>query len=126
MSYGISSAASSGYLSGQLNGKATIAFKRRIKFTVDGNIAAFDARSMVADVAIKLRLIGFVKNGKNGKVEGEAQGDEDKLNDFISHVKSGLPSGEVAAVEASEIAGQYVKLRDEYKNKFFGGGFKVL
>ncbi|KAI9654531.1 MAG: hypothetical protein M1821_006621 [Bathelium mastoideum] len=91
-----------------------------------GNFGGIDARNLISDVATRLRLFGFITVGSNGLPEGEAQGDEGKLNDLIRHIKGGLPAGEVTGVECTEIRVKSESLIAECKNKLFGGGFKIM
>ncbi|KAL9068811.1 MAG: hypothetical protein Q9157_006378 [Trypethelium eluteriae] len=123
---------------------ASLAYKRRIKFRVQGCFDGDDplyaasvlivlwllglteSRKTISEIASKLHLSGFVKVGPRGLPEGEAQGDEDRLSSFIQRIKRQLPAGHVTDVESSEISAVYETLVAEYKNKFFGGGFRIV
>ncbi|KAL9088193.1 MAG: hypothetical protein Q9165_006320 [Trypethelium subeluteriae] len=133
-----------GPMARQMSGTANIAFKRRvrgmietqnchtssdeskIKFQVQGRFDGDDPLKTISEIALKLRLSGFVKVGPRGLPEGEAQGDEDRLNSFVQRIKRQLPAENVTDVESSEISAKYETLVAEYKNKFFGGGFRVV
>ncbi|KAF2230617.1 hypothetical protein EV356DRAFT_536218 [Viridothelium virens] len=110
----------------QMGSTASLAYKRRIKFRVQGCFDGDDPLKTISEIASKLHLSGFVKVGPRGLPEGEAQGDEDRLSSFIQRIKRQLPAGHVTDVESSEISAVYETLVAEYKNKFFGGGFRIV
>jgi len=49
-------------------------------------------------------VTGFIQNTPDGTVEGEAQGSEDALKEFISHLRKGPPPADVTGVEHSVIS----------------------
>lgn len=66
-------------------------------------------RYYVWQQARHLGLAGYVRNLPDGSVEAEAEGAEDKLNQFIEALKAG-PSGvvvEEVKVEWKEYSGKY-------------------
>lgn len=56
-------------------------------------------RDFVRRNACNLGLTGFVRNLKDGKVEVVAEGEEDKLQDFLTSLKKGSFFSKVEGVE---------------------------
>ncbi|KAI4206545.1 MAG: hypothetical protein LQ346_001035 [Caloplaca aetnensis] len=48
-------------------------------------------------------LTGWVKNTSGGKVEGEAQGDDEGIQKLLKALESGPPAASVTKVDQSEI-----------------------
>lgn len=74
-----------------------------------GRVQGVGFRYYVWHQARHLGLAGYVRNLPDGSVEAGAEGEEDKLNQFIEALKAG-PSGAVVEevkVEWKEYAGKY-------------------
>lgn len=61
-------------------------------------------RSFTEDKARSLNLTGFVKNAEDGKVVGEAQGEQSALDKFVQHLNLGPRAAKVSKVDEKEIA----------------------
>ena len=82
---------------------------KKIKAHISGMVQGVGFRYYVWHQARHLGLAGYVRNLPDGSVEAEAEGEEDKLNQFIKALKAG-PSGavvEVVKVEWKEPGGKY-------------------
>jgi len=76
---------------------------------ISGMVQGVGFRYYVWNHARRLGLAGYVRNLTDGSVETEAEGEEDKLKQFIETLKAG-PSGAVVEevkVEWKEYTGKY-------------------
>jgi len=83
--------------------------KKIVKTHITGMVQGVGFRYYVWHQARHLGLAGYVCNLPDGSVEAEAEGEEDKLNQFIEALKAG-PSGAVVEevkVEWKEYGGKY-------------------
>lgn len=73
-------------------------------------------RSFVAEVALKLGLSGYVRNLHDGTVEVYAEGEKERLEEIIEHLKMGPPAARVEKVAASwsEHTGNYSGFKISY------------
>ncbi|KAF2274007.1 Acylphosphatase [Westerdykella ornata] len=76
---------------------------KRISFKVDGYVQGVNFRSFTQKQANKLGLTGFVRNASDGTVQGEAQGSDETLEDFLQHLHSGPRAATVTGVEHSDM-----------------------
>jgi len=80
-----------------------------ITVNISGIVQGVGFRYYVWHQAKHLGLAGYVRNLSDGSVEAEAEGEEDKIKQFIEVLKAG-PSGAVVEevkVEWKEYAGKY-------------------
>ncbi|KAE9966072.1 hypothetical protein EG328_009197 [Venturia inaequalis] len=68
---------------------------KRITFKVEGEVQVRQAKS--------IGVTGYVQNASDGTVKGEAQGSEDALNEFVSHLNRGPPAASVTGVEHESV-----------------------
>jgi len=68
---------------------------------VSGRVQGVWFRSFVQERALELKLVGFVKNLRDGRVEVVAEGSFDKLELLESALWSGPPLADVVSVEVS-------------------------
>ncbi|KAI9654631.1 MAG: hypothetical protein M1821_005838 [Bathelium mastoideum] len=61
------------------------------------------SRSFTRRQAQSLGVTGFVQNASDGTVQGEAQGPDEKLKEFIGHLNKGPSAAVVNGVNHSEI-----------------------
>ncbi|KAH8809142.1 acylphosphatase [Xylogone sp. PMI_703] len=76
---------------------------KRIFFRVHGDVQGVGFRYYTRKRAVEYGLTGWVKNTSNGKVEGEAQGEESELKKLLKDVDNGPPHSHVVKVEKNEI-----------------------
>jgi acylphosphatase len=80
---------------------------KRYCITVKGKVQGVYYRQSAAEIAIRLKINGFVRNEGNGDVYMEAEGDEEQLKKLVEWCRSGPPRAAVKDVIVQE---------DELKN----------
>lgn len=80
-----------------------------LKARITGMVQGVGFRYYVWHQARHLGLAGYVRNLPDGSVEAEAEGEEDKLNQFIAALKVGASGAVVenVQVEWKEFGGKY-------------------
>ncbi|EXJ95333.1 acylphosphatase [Capronia coronata CBS 617.96] len=76
---------------------------KRIAFTVHGTVQGVGFRDFVQRKATSYGLTGYVKNTPNGKVAGEAQGDEGSLKKLKADLNDGPRLAHVVKLETKEL-----------------------
>lgn len=69
---------------------------------VSGHVQGVFFRASTRDVANQFGIKGSVKNGPDGNVYIEAEGEESQLEKFVTWCKKGPPRAQVDQVEISE------------------------
>ncbi|RAR06424.1 acylphosphatase family protein [Stemphylium lycopersici] len=77
---------------------------KRIQYKVQGEVQGVNFRSFTQKQARSIGVTGFVTNASDGSVQGEAQGSEDKINEFVQHLSRGPPASSVSKVDHSDIS----------------------
>ncbi|CAN9152983.1 unnamed protein product [Alternaria alternata] len=77
---------------------------KRIQYKVEGQVQGVNFRSFTQKQAKSIGVTGFVTNASDGSVQGEAQGNDDKINEFIQHLNKGPSAASVSKVDHSEIS----------------------
>lgn len=75
----------------------------RISFRVHGEVQGVGFRYFTRKKATSYGLTGWVRNVPNNKVEGEVQGEEDVLQNFLKDIGQGPRHAHVVKLEKSEI-----------------------
>ncbi len=73
------------------------------RFAVSGRVQGVGYRFHARDAAARDGLGGFVRNLADGRVEVEAQGDEEAMQRFERALRQGPPAGRVDAVAVTEM-----------------------
>ncbi|KAG5302696.1 hypothetical protein I7I50_02919 [Histoplasma capsulatum G186AR] len=76
---------------------------KRISFRVHGKVQGVFFRDFTRRNANNYNLTGWVRNTPDGKVEGEAQGDEAALSKLLEDLSQGPELARVVKLEKSEI-----------------------
>jgi len=76
---------------------------KRISFLVHGEVQGVGFRYFTQRKAASYGLIGWVRNTRNSKVEGEAQGEDDVLQKFLKDVGRGPSHSHVEKVDKHDI-----------------------
>ncbi len=71
---------------------------KNYQIQVVGKVHGVWFRKYTCDEAIKLSIVGFVRNEKDGSVYVEAEGMESDLNLLLSFLKKGSPMSKVVSV----------------------------
>lgn len=77
---------------------------KRISFRVEGKVQGVNFRSYTQKQAKNIGLTGYVSNASDGSVQGEAQGSDDKIKDFVQHLHKGPSASSVSGVDTSNIS----------------------
>ncbi|BDD62937.1 hypothetical protein MAP00_007890 [Monascus purpureus] len=75
----------------------------RIAFRVHGVVQGVGFRDFTQRRAVYYGLKGWVKNTTDGRVEGEAQGDEDSIQKLLKDIGQGPRLAHVVKVEKKEV-----------------------
>lgn len=70
--------------------------------TVEGKVQGVGYRYFVRARAKELRLNGYVRNGWDGKVEIEAEGEKKDLDTLLDYLRIGPPLARINRVDVSE------------------------
>ncbi len=88
-----------------------------LRATVYGRVQGVFFRAFISRCARELGLTGYVRNLPDGKaVEVQAEGERNKLERLIDHLKDGPPGARVERVETnwSEYTGNYTGFSIRY------------
>jgi len=72
--------------------------QQSISFRITGKVQGVWFRAFTQDKAVSRNISGWVKNDSDGAVIGEAEGIQNKLEEFIDHLEKGSPSSNVEHV----------------------------
>jgi acylphosphatase len=76
---------------------------RRIRAIVSGRVQGVSFRAATCTEARRLGIVGWVKNRDDGRVELEAEGDDDLVTALVEWCHRGPPAARVARVEVEEV-----------------------
>ncbi|EER23941.1 Acylphosphatase family protein [Coccidioides posadasii C735 delta SOWgp] len=76
---------------------------KRVAFMVQGRVQGVFFRDFTQRNANLYGLTGWVRNTTDGKVQGEAQGDEESITKLIEDISRGPRHAQVTKLEKSEI-----------------------
>ena len=85
--------------------------KKRVHIFVSGRVQGVFFRANSKHFAEKLGLTGWVRNLEDGRVEIVAEGEEEKLREFVALVKRGPIT---AKVEGAEV--EWLQALSEFKD----------
>ncbi|KAF1916365.1 Acylphosphatase-like domain-containing protein [Ampelomyces quisqualis] len=77
---------------------------KRISYKVDGEVQGVNFRSYTQRQAKRIGVTGFVTNKSDGSVQGEAQGSDDAIKQFVQHLNKGPSAASVSSVEQNDIS----------------------
>ena len=72
---------------------------KRLECKISGRVQLVMFRDFASRKAKKLGLVGFVQNSDDGSVLAVAEGDQEKLQDFLSHLWRGPVGGRIDDIE---------------------------
>ncbi|KAJ5173196.1 acylphosphatase [Penicillium capsulatum] len=76
---------------------------KRIAFKVHGTVQGVGFRDFTQRCATSYKLLGWVRNTTCGRVEGEAQGDEETIQKFLTQISRGPRLAHVVKLEKREM-----------------------
>ncbi len=75
----------------------------RFRFTVTGRVQGVAFRYATQDNAVRLGLTGWVRNLRNGDVEGEFQGPEAACRELSEWLRKGPPMARVTELKIAPV-----------------------
>ncbi len=89
---------------------------KRVHLLISGRVQGVYYRATAREVARRLGLTGWVRNMPDGRVEAVAEGEEEKLREFIHWCNQGPPAARVEAVAEnwSEATGEFREFSIRY------------
>jgi acylphosphatase len=75
---------------------------KHFKLSVSGKVQGVFFRASTKEAAERLGINGFVRNEPDGSVYIEAEGEEEKLNQFVEWCRVGPPRARVEKLEMIE------------------------
>lgn len=82
---------------------------RQIEAKVYGKVQGVYFRVSAFDRAVELGINGIVRNENDGSVYIKAEGESDKINDFINWLKTGPDKAEVEKLDFKEMPTEGIK-----------------
>ncbi|KAF2134364.1 Acylphosphatase [Dothidotthia symphoricarpi CBS 119687] len=77
---------------------------QRISYTVKGEVQGVNFRNFTQKQAKSIGVTGYVTNASDGSVQGEAQGSEDAIKEFVQHLNKGPSAASVSGVKHDDIS----------------------
>ncbi len=84
---------------------------KRLHATITGRVQGVGFRHFTAMGAQRLGLVGWVRNRFNGNVETVAEGDQEALDAFLRHIRTGPGPSHVEDVKV-----EWLPATDEFKD----------
>jgi acylphosphatase len=86
---------------------------KRIRILIEGRLQGANFRYHTQQQAQKLGLAGFVRNLSDGRIEIDAQGDDDNIDKMLAWYQEGPQSGQIKSIlfrydELNENASDFV------------------
>ncbi len=85
--------------------------KKRLYLKIFGRVQGVGFRYYAREEAQNLGLLGWMKNASGGTVEGEIEGEEKSLEEFLKWAKGGPRGAKVEKVEA-----RWEEFKDEFRD----------
>jgi acylphosphatase len=76
---------------------------RAVEVEVSGQVQGVSFRAYAAREAVRLELVGWVRNTQDGTVLGHFEGDEGAVEEMLAWCRHGSPSADVRRVEVSDV-----------------------
>ena len=76
---------------------------RAVEVEVSGEVQGVSFRWYAAREAVRLELVGWVRNEPDGSVRAHYEGDEEAVEEMLTWCREGSPSANVHRVEVREV-----------------------
>jgi acylphosphatase len=76
---------------------------RRISFVVTGRVQGVSYRASTQEAAERAKLVGWVRNRRDGAVEGEAEGEDAAIARFVEWLRHGPTGARVDELRTDEL-----------------------
>ncbi len=77
--------------------------KIRLHITIKGVVQGVGFRYFTRRAARELGLEGFVRNSRDGNVEAEVEGSENRIEIFLNELDKGPPASNVTAIDTDPL-----------------------
>jgi acylphosphatase len=75
---------------------------RAVEVRISGDVQGVSFRGYTAREAVRLELVGWVRNEPDGSVAAHFEGPEDAVDEMLAWCREGSPSAEVRQVSVEE------------------------
>lgn len=76
---------------------------RAVEVEVSGEVQGVSFRAYAAQEAVRLELVGWVRNEPNGSVLAHYEGDDEAVEEMLKWCREGSPSADVHRVEVRDV-----------------------
>jgi acylphosphatase len=76
---------------------------RAVEVEVSGEVQGVSFRGYAAQEAVRLELVGWVRNEPDGSVLAHYEGDDDAVAEMLTWCREGSPSAEVHDIEVRDV-----------------------
>jgi acylphosphatase len=76
---------------------------RAIEVRVSGEVQGVSFRGYAAQVAVRLELVGWIRNEPDGSVLGHFEGPRDAVEEMLTWCRDGSPSAEVRKLAVRDV-----------------------
>jgi len=76
---------------------------RAVEVEVSGEVQGVSFRAYAAQEAVRLELVGWVRNEPNGSVLAHYEGDDEAVEEMLKWCREGSPSADVRRVEVRDV-----------------------
>ena len=76
---------------------------RAVEVGVSGEVQGVSFRGYAAQEAVRLELVGWVRNEPDGSVRGHFEGDDEAVEAMVAWCRQGSPSADVRQVEVRDV-----------------------
>jgi acylphosphatase len=76
---------------------------RAVEVTVSGEVQGVSFRGYAAQEAVRLELVGWVRNERDGSVRGHFEGPEDAVEKMLAWCREGSPSADVDSLDVRDV-----------------------
>ena len=77
---------------------------RAVEVRVSGEVQGVSFRAYAAQEAVRLELVGWLRNEPDGTVFGHFEGPEDAVATMLEWSQEGSPAAEVASLDVRDVA----------------------
>ncbi len=76
---------------------------RAVEVEVSGEVQGVSFRAYAAQEAVRLELVGWVRNEPHGSVLAHYEGDDEAVEEMLKWCREGSPSADVRRVEVRDV-----------------------
>ena len=76
---------------------------RAVEVEVSGEVQGVSFRAYAAQQAVRLELVGWIRNEPDGSVLAHYEGDDEAVEEMVKWCRAGSPSADVHRVEVRDV-----------------------